>query len=354
MNIQDSEALSAIPPVGGDITHVKIESEHHCFRALSGQLMNSVTTARVHMTDGAEIQAIQVTLRHPEICVFDVSNPSPVFLNWSAQDISELCGALRDEAALYCAENQEFTLITGNGLDAEICLSGPSKDSLEHAKLQILQSMSASVPDASKLMCPVIKKSRPIRLIGSESSAFLRRFSLDYSHMLVSNSWGHCRLLSLSEIYDLDPLWREIGEAFDGFCFVLGGGMPMYLSIIEMVGPQPVMFLEYHRQNDANDLVRAPKTNFEKTYHWGEVDIRSVAIVDKVYSGGSLSMAAERYSELHPGVKTTKIGLFPKSLEGVLSCDKVVFAGQLVDVGPLRARLRPADWHLTLWEHVTS
>ena len=209
------------------------------------------------------------------------------------------------------------------------------------------------MPDASEAMHPVIRKTRPLRLISTESSVFLRRFSFDFSSMLVPDTWGHCRLLSLSEIYDLNPLWSEIGDTFDGFCFVLGGGMPIYLTIIEMVGPRPVMFFEYHRQNDANDLVRSPNTKFEKAYFWGEREVRSVAIVDKVYSGGSLQMAAERFSELHPGIRTTKIGLFPKSLEGVLVCDKVVFAGRLVDVGPLRAHLRPADWHLTLWDCAT-
>lgn len=354
MNVQITDAVRSAAPDGTNGTRLKIRSEHHCSRALSGQLVNSVPAARAHMNQGAEIQAVQVTLRHPEICIFDVSNPIPAFMNKSAQEISELCAALRAAAAHYCAENPAFTLITGNGLDAEICLSGPSKDDLVRARSQILQAASVSVPDALGSMHPVIRKSRPIRLIRTESSAFLRRFSFDYSSMLVPGSWGHCRLLSLSETYDFDPLWREIGDTFDGFCFVLGGGMPMYLAIIEMVGPRPVMFFEYHRQNDANELVRAPNTNFEKAYHWGERDVRSVAIVDKVYSGGSLLMAAERFSELHPNIGTTKVGLFPKSLEGVLVCDKVVFAGRLVDVGPLRAHLRPADWHLTIWDCATS
>ena len=137
MNVQNASAAGLAEPEGTNGTRLKIRSEQHCFRTLSGHLVDSVTAARAHMSHGAEVQAVQVTLRHPEICIFDVSNPSPALMSKSAQDISELCAVIRGAAAHYCEENPIFTLITGDGLDAEICLSGPSKDDLVRARSQI-------------------------------------------------------------------------------------------------------------------------------------------------------------------------------------------------------------------------
>jgi hypothetical protein len=69
--------------------------------------------------------------------MFDVSNTRRALMSKSAQVMSELSAVIRGSAADCCEENPIFTLITGDGLDAEICLSGPSKDDLVRARSQI-------------------------------------------------------------------------------------------------------------------------------------------------------------------------------------------------------------------------
>ncbi|WP_349370241.1 hypothetical protein [Salinarimonas sp.] len=144
-------------------------------------------------------------------------------------------------------------------------------------------------------------------------------------------------------------MWSQIASLGDAHCYVLGGGLAISLAMMESGCLKPKIFVEFHLQNDANALLRNRESDVQINFGLRSSDQpECIVVVDKVYSGGSLRLAAERMSKLYPAARVIKVGLFPKSLEGVESCDYVVFGGALLDVSYFDGR-SGGPWHYALW-----
>lgn len=138
----------------------------------------------------------------------------------------------------------------------------------------------------------------------------------------------------------LGGVWSQLPEA-DVTVFVPKGGIKYFLGYLEETGRDDAMLWEYHRGINPTKEVR-----------FGDVDFdgKTVNVVDKSYTGGTIEELSERIREA--GGTPRRVSVFPKSRTAIQRSDYVVFGDDVRRTD----RIDPTEdgWGLRLFEEVAG
>ncbi len=330
---------------------VTIVSEKHCWRTLGGLRTRNHFLAREAIADGCHLQEITFLLRHPEVMLCDLSNLEEPLSRCTTEAI-EMAYEDLQMSVREALDQRDQRVITGDGLQPELAISGRSKSELLERKTQILSALRARIGPT----LPVVHDPRRARGIArtqalSQASERVQEIYNDfcsfYGQFITPAHWVNASALTQRLLYDDHLVWSQIAALAENKLFIVSAGLSLGLAFTEWTGDERIHFTEVHRQNDPTMLERVRA--FDSIYPALPAQAGSWVVIDKAYTGGSIRLAAQRLRQ-HVGYHAPifSVALFPKSLEAVASADYVVYAGRLIRVRDVIGRLTPTWWHIEL------
>ena len=328
---------------------VTITSAAHSNRTLGGVQVASKAACLHYIDLGFSIQRTQFELRRPEQMVSDLANPQYPVSRMGKDGIMayhKAVNRLLDEDKF-----REFRIL-GDHLDTEIAVHAESisqaqiiKNSVHEEAIKYVGSQylnaygswnSRGLERCSSLETASLATKREYSAIKETIASYYHADFLDY-----------LSVLKINELYRNHAVWKELHALGSNFVFVLNSGVRLYLSMFEALGEHTAIFVEIHRENDAAELFR--KQDIAYLERGSVRKDKTFVIVDIAYTGGTVLEAKKKVCEIYgPGIKTITVGVFPKTLEAVLSMDYSLYAGRLL---PTRnSSLKRESWMHRLLE----
>ncbi len=332
-------------------TLVTIVSEKHCWRTLGGLRTRSYFSAREAMRSGCHLQEITFVLRHPEVMLCDLSNLEPPLSLCSAATIERAYRAVI-EVAPRLLHRPDQRVITGEGLQPELAISGASDVELRECKARILAAVfegNSVRADGQHEPTNTRGLTRTRRMVDAPErvAAIYNEFCAFYGQFIAPEHWSKTAALHQHRIYDDHIIWKQIEALGDYKLFIVSAGLPIGFAYVQSTGDDRVYFTEVHRQNDPTMLHRTKP--FDTIYPTPRRSKNTWVVIDKAYTGGSIRLAAQRIRQLVGyDAEVLSVALFPKSLDAVASADYVVYAGRLIKVRDELPHLTAHNWHIEL------
>ena len=327
-------------------SQITLKSTAHYNRTVNGIKLDNVQDLNRAIQNGCGLQEVNYILRYPEVMLCDLSNPE-FPLNLCDNDTIVDCYNLINLKLDKSLENTNFTRIFGDNLKAEIAINGPSKEELIDFKEKFLSEIYRKLGIYSKVYLDLFnsKGLHPIRNIDSISLEAQREYTnlIDkYKEYIKPEAYSNIKLFNINNVYQNHMVWADIQKMSDFKLFILTAGLPLALGYVNSTQDCNIFFTEVHRQNDPYQLYRKELFDF---IHPSLNQTGKVAIIDKMYTGGSINQVADSLNVLD-GISVVKVGLFPKAYDSLKTVDYVVYGGRLIDSQHLITNCTEEDWHI--------
>lgn len=335
--------------------NIKIISRQHCWRTLGGVITNDQYEYKRHLKNGCQLQNILFTMRNAEEMIIDLSNLNEPFSLMSSFVILTAWNNINNNINDYLnkieAQFKNIRKITGYGLDPEIAISGVSKAELEEI-VSIIISKTINHIDVysvnNSYNARGIHKTRLMKSLPEDTVKVYDNFRYEYSKNISIGALEDCPTLHIQKIYENHQVWKEIKEIAKNKLFIISAGIPLALAYHAATQDKNIFFCEVHRQNDNTHLykINEPVGIYPTP---DKLNKESWVIIDKSYTGGSIQRAYKfLITSLGYDTNILKLSVFPKTLQAFSSSDFSIYAGRLIKVRQIIARLKSHTWHKQL------